>query len=251
MAENLSLCRKTVMTKTLSVLIPVYNEQESLPRIIRRVLAAPVPGALRKELVIVNDASKDGTADVLQELAQAHSEIRVFDQPKNMGKGAAIRRAVREMTGDFAIIQDADLEYDPCDYMAVLKPLAEGLADVVYGSRFATREMRRIVHYHHKLGNLFLTHLSNFFTGLDLTDMETCYKAFKTDLIKTIPLRSSRFGIEPEITAKLARRKVVIYEVPISYHGRNYAEGKKIGWRDGVSAIWTILKYWWIDDSHV
>jgi len=133
--------------------------------------------------------------------------------------------------------------------MVVLKPLVEGLADVVYGSRFATREMRRIVHYHHKLGNLFLTHLSNFFTGLDLSDMETCYKAFKADLMKTIPLRSNRFGIEPELTAKLARRKAVFYEVPISYHGRNYGEGKKIGWKDGVSAIWTILKYWIFDDS--
>ena len=237
-------------TKILSILIPVYNEQEYLPRIVQRVLDAPVPGNLRKELVIVNDASKDGTANVLQELTQTHGEIRTFDQPKNMGKGAAVRRAIQEMTGDFVIIQDADLEYDPNDYMMLLKPLVEGLADVVYGSRFATREMRRIVHYHHKLGNLFLTHLSNFFTGLDLTDMETCYKAFKADLVKTIPLRSNRFGIEPEITAKLARRKAVIYEVPISYHGRNYAEGKKIGWKDGISAIWTILKYWWIDDSH-
>ena len=236
--------------KILSILIPVYNEQEYLPRIVQRVLDAPVPGNLRKELVIVNDASKDGTANVLQELTQTHGEIRTFDQPKNMGKGAAVRRAIQEMTGDFVIIQDADLEYDPNDYMMLLKPLVEGLADVVYGSRFATREMRRIVHYHHKLGNLFLTHLSNFFTGLDLTDMETCYKAFKADLVKTIPLRSNRFGIEPEITAKLARRKAVIYEVPISYHGRNYAEGKKIGWKDGISAIWTILKYWWIDDSH-
>jgi len=239
------------MTDTLSILIPVYNEEEYLARIIERVLIAPIPENFRKELVIVNDASKDGTAEVLRELAQSHCEIRVFDQPKNMGKGAAIRRAVQEMTGDFAIIQDADLEYDPADYPVILKPLVEGLADVVYGSRFATREMRRIVHYHHKMGNLFLTQLSNFFTGLDLTDMETCYKAFKADLIKTIPLRSNRFGIEPEITAKLARRKAIFYEVPISYHGRNYSEGKKIGWKDGISAIWTILKYWIFDDSRI
>jgi len=238
------------MNDTLSILIPVYNEQESLARIIERVLAAPVPASLRKELVIVSDASTDGTSGILRELAQTHSEIRTFDQPKNMGKGAAIRRAIQEMTGDYAIIQDADLEYDPADYPVILRPLVEGLADVVYGSRFAMREMRRIVHYHHKLGNLFLTHLSNFFTGLDLTDMETCYKAFKADLVKTIPLRSNRFGIEPEITAKLARRKAVFYEVPISYHGRNYSEGKKIGWKDGISAIWTILKYWIFDDSH-
>jgi glycosyltransferase involved in cell wall biosynthesis len=202
--------------QTLSILIPVYNEQEYLAPIVQRVLSAPIPANLRKELVIVDDASNDGTADVLRELVKIHPEIRIFHQPKNIGKGAAIRRAVQEMTGDFAIIQDADLEYDPNDYPVILRPLVEGLADVVYGSRFATREMRRIVHYHHKLGNLFLTHLSNFVTGLDLTDMETCYKAFKADLIKTIPIRSNRFGIEPELTAKFARRKAVIYEVPIS-----------------------------------
>ena len=229
--------------------MPVYNEQSYLTRIVERVLAAPVPNDMKKELVIVNDASTDRTSDVIRELCANHPEIKAFDQPVNMGKGAAIRRAVQEMTGDFAIIQDADLEYDPNDYAVVLKPLVEGLADAVYGSRFATREMRRIVHYHHKLGNLFLTHLSNFVTGLDLTDMETCYKAFRVDLLKTIPLRSNRFGIEPEVTAKLARRKAVVYEVPISYHGRAYLEGKKIGWKDGVSAIWTILKYAIIDDS--
>ncbi len=237
------------MTETLSILMPVYNEQSYLARVVARVLAAPVPGDLKKELVIVNDASRDGTKDVIQALRQNHPEIKAFDQPVNMGKGAAIRRAIEEMTGDYAIIQDADLEYDPNDYAVVLKPLVEGLADAVYGSRFATREMRRIVHYHHKLGNLFLTHLSNFMTGLDLTDMETCYKAFKADLLKTIPLRSNRFGIEPEITAKLARRRAVVYEVPISYHGRDYHQGKKIGWRDGVSAIWTIFKYSILNDS--
>jgi len=237
--------------KTLSILIPVYNEEESLGPIVERVLDAPVPGDLRKELVIVNDASKDKTAEVLKELSEKHPEIRAFEQHVNKGKGAAIRRAIREMTGDYAIIQDADLEYDPNDYPALLKPLVDGLADVVYGSRFVTRDMRRIVHYHHKMGNLFLTHLSNLMTSLDLTDMETCYKAFRADLIKTIPLRSNRFGIEPEITAKLARRKAVFYEVPISYHGRNYAEGKKIGWKDGISAIWTIFKYSIINDSVV
>ena len=237
------------MTNTLSILIPVYNEQSYLTRIVERVLAAPIPGDLHKELVIVNDASKDRTAEVIRDLCAKHPEIKAFDQPVNLGKGAAIRRAIQEMTGDYAIIQDADLEYDPNDYQVVLKPLVEGLADAVYGSRFATREMRRIVHYHHKMGNLFLMHLSNFMTGLDLTDMETCYKAFKADLLKTIPLRSNRFGIEPEITAKLARRRAIVYEVPISYHGRDYAEGKKIGWKDGVSAIWTIFKYAIINDS--
>jgi len=235
---------------TLSILIPVYNEQSFLAHIVERVLAAPVPGNMRKELVIVNDASKDRTADVLRDLCATHPEIRTFEQPFNQGKGAAIRRAIQEMTGQYAIIQDADLEYDPSDYMAVLQPLVTGLADAVYGSRFATREMRRVVHYHHKLGNLFLTHLSNGTTGLDLTDMETCYKAFRAELVKSIPLRSNRFGIEPEITAKLAKRGAVIYEVPISYHGRRYDEGKKIGWKDGVSAIWTILKYRLIDDCY-
>ena len=235
---------------TLSILIPVYNEQSFLAHIVERVLAAPVPGNMRKELVIVNDASKDRTADVLRDLCATHPEIRAFEQPFNQGKGAAIRRAIQEMTGQYAIIQDADLEYDPDDYMAVLQPLVTGLADAVYGSRFATREMRRVVHYHHKLGNLFLTHLSNWTTGLDLTDMETCYKAFRAELVKSIPLRSNRFGIEPEITAKLAKRGAVIYEVPISYHGRRYDEGKKIGWKDGVSAIWTILKYRLIDDCY-
>ncbi|MDR1491242.1 MAG: glycosyltransferase [Planctomycetaceae bacterium] len=237
-------------TETLSILTPVFNEQSFLARIVERALDAPLPGNLKRELVIVNDASTDRTADVIKSLCEKHSEIRAFEQPYNQGKGAAIRRAIQEMTGEFAIIQDADLEYDPNDYQIVLKPLVEGLADAVYGSRFATREMRRVMHYHHKLGNLFLTHLSNWTTGLDLTDMETCYKAFRSELIKSIPLRSNRFGIEPEITAKLAKREAVIYEVPISYHGRRYDEGKKIGWKDGISAVKTIVKYWFIDDCY-
>ena len=234
----------------LSILIPVFNEQSFLTRIVERVLAAPVPPNVKKELIIVNDASTDRTREVLRDLCAKHLEIRAFDQPVNQGKGAAIRRAIREMSGQYAIIQDADLEYDPNDYQALLQPLFSGLADAVYGSRFASREMRRIVHYHHKLANLFLTHFSNWMTGLDLTDMETCYKAFRAELIKSIPLRSNRFGIEPEITAKLAKRGAVIYEVPISYHGRRYDEGKKIGWKDGVSAICTIIKYRLIDDCY-
>jgi glycosyltransferase involved in cell wall biosynthesis len=232
-------------------LIPVFNEQSFLARIVERVLAAPLPGNMKRELIIVNDASTDRTANVIRDLCAKHPEIRAFDQPHNQGKGAAIRRAIKEMSGQYAIIQDADLEYDPNDYQAVLQPLVKGYADAVYGSRFASQEMRRIVHYHHKLANLFLTHFSNWITGLDLTDMETCYKAFKADLLKTIPIRSNRFGIEPELTAKLARRKAVVYEVPISYHGRNYGKGKKIGWKDGIRAIWTILKYWIFDDSCV
>ncbi len=233
----------------LSILIPVYNEQAYLGRIVQKILNVPLPGGLRRELVMVNDASTDRTGEVMDALAKEYPDlIRVFHQDHNQGKGAAIQRAIREMTGDFAIFQDADLEYDPNDYTIVLTPLVEGYADVVYGSRFATRTMRRVLFYHHKLGNLFLTHLSNFTTGFDLTDMETCYKAFRSEILKSVPLRSCRFGIEPEITAKIAKRGLTLYEVPISYHGRRYSEGKKIGWKDGVSAIYTILKYWLIDD---
>ncbi len=233
----------------LSILIPVYNEQAYLQRLVERVQAAPVPEGVEKELVLVNDASKDRTPAVIAALCERFPNIRAFDQPRNMGKGAAIRRAIEEMTGDYAIIQDADLEYDPEDYPVLLKPLLDGHADVVYGSRFATREMRKVLFYHHKLGNYLLTFLSNLTTGLDLTDMETCYKAFRGQVLKSIPLRSNRFGIEPEITAKIAKRGLSVYEVPISYHGRSYSEGKKIGWKDGVSAIWTIFKFWLFDDD--
>lgn len=236
----------------LSILVPVYNEQAYLARIIDRVVQAPVPSEIRKEIILVNDASTDQTAEVIERIVEKYPTlVRAFHQPYNQGKGAAIRRAIKEMNGDFAIIQDADLEYDPNEYPIVLKPLVDGLADVVYGSRFLTREMRKVLFYHHKLGNLFLTHLSNWTTGLDLTDMETCYKAFRGEILKSIPIRSNRFGIEPEITAKIAKRGLTVYEVPISYHGRRYSEGKKIGWKDGVSAIKTILTYWLIDDCHV
>ncbi|MDR1963000.1 MAG: glycosyltransferase family 2 protein [Planctomycetaceae bacterium] len=233
---------------TLSILIPVYNEQAYLERLVDRVVAAWLPENLQKEIIIVNDASKDRTSEVIRKLIERYPMIRSFDQPANFGKGAAIRRAIEEMTGDFAIIQDADLEYDPNEYHLILKPLLEGYADVVYGSRFASREMRKVLLYHHKLGNYLLTFLSNLVTGLDLTDMETCYKAFRGQVLKSIPLRSNRFGIEPELTVKIAKRGLSVYEVPISYHGRKYNEGKKIGWKDGISAIWTILKYWFLDD---
>ncbi len=242
--------QENVQRILFSILIPVYNEQAYLSLVIDRVLAAPLPERVDRELVLVDDCSTDRTPEIIKELVAKHpGVIKAFRQPKNQGKGAAIRRAIKEMTGDFAIIQDADLEYDPNEYSLVLAPLLDGRADVVYGSRFATRETRKVLQYHHKLGNLFLTHLSNFTTGLDLTDMETCYKAFRADALKSIPLRSNRFGIEPEITAKIAKRGWTVYEVPISYNGRRYSEGKKIGWKDGVSAIKLILQYWFVDDS--
>lgn len=233
-----------------SILVPVYNEQAYLALVVERVLTAPLPKGVERELVLVDDCSTDRSPEIIKELvAKYPNTIRAFRQSHNQGKGAAIRRAIKEMRGDYAIIQDADLEYDPNEYSLVLAPLLDGRADVVYGSRYATRETRKVLQYHHKLGNLFLTHLSNFTTGLDLTDMETCYKAFRADALKSIPLRSNRFGIEPEITAKIAKRGWTVYEVPISYNGRRYSEGKKIGWKDGVSAIRLILKYWFIDDS--
>jgi glycosyltransferase involved in cell wall biosynthesis len=235
--------------RKLSILIPVYNERPYLGRCVERIIATPLPYNLQKEIIIVDDGSTDGTGKLIQELAEEYPDIiRAFSQEKNQGKGAAIRRAIQEMTGDCAIFQDADLEYDPRDYHIILQALKEGNADVVYGSRFASRTMRRVFNYHHAMGNKFLTHLSNLTTGLDLTDMETCYKAFRADVLKTIPIRSKRFGIEPEITAKIAKRNCVVFEVPIGYAGRSYSEGKKIGWKDGVSAFYTILKYWLIDD---
>jgi len=236
----------------LSILMPVYNEEKLLRECVRRVLAAPLPPGVRREIVIVEDASKDGTPDIVRALQEEHADtIRAFFQEKNQGKGAAIRRAIREMKGDIAIVQDADLEYNPDEYGVVIAPILDGRADAVFGSRFAHRPERPVLNYHHTLGNLFLTHVSNFFTGLHLTDMETCYKAIRAPLLRSLPLTAKRFAIEPEITARLADRRVRIYEVPVSYRGRSYAEGKKIGWKDGISAIWTILKYWWFDDSHV
>ena len=233
----------------LSVLIPVYNEKPYLRRCVQRVLTVELPRGLQREIIVVDDASTDGTDRIIHELADQHAPtIRAFRQPVNAGKGAAIRRAIQDMTGQYAIIQDADLEYDPHDYGIMLQPLLEGVADVVYGSRFASRTMRRVLSYRHSIGNKILTHLSNLTTGLNLTDMETCYKAFRADVLKTIPLRSNRFGIEPEITAKVAKRACAVYEVPISYRGRSYAEGKKIGWKDGLQAIYTIAKYWVVDD---
>lgn len=240
------------LSPVLSVLIPVYNEENYLAQIVERVIAAPTGTiSLRKEIILVDDASTDQTPQRIALLTEKYPDIiRAFRQPENLGKGAALKRAIELMTGDYAIVQDADFEYEPNEYPLVLQPLLDGVADVVYGSRFANRPARRVLFYHHKLGNLFLTHLSNFMTGLDLTDMETCYKAFRAEILKSIPIRSNRFGFEPEITAKIARRRLTVYEVPISYHGRRYDEGKKIGWKDGISAIITILKYAIFNDSH-
>ncbi len=233
----------------VSIIIPTYNERAYLNRLVERVLRAPLPGVLEREIIIIDDGSTDGTHALVEKLtADNPQEIRGIYQEHNQGKGAAIRRGVTESTGGFIIFQDADLEYDPNEYQLLLEPIISGLADVVYGSRFAGRSMRRVFNYHHALGNKFLTHLSNMTTGLDLTDMETCYKAFRADILRTIPIRSNRFGIEPEITAKIAKRNCRLYEVPISYRGRSYNEGKKISWRDGVAAIYTIIKYFFIDD---
>ena len=227
----------------LSVIIPVYNERYTVRELVRRVVAVDVS----KEILMVDDGSTDGTADIVKSIAARYPEVRVFQQPRNQGKGAAIRRGIEEATGEFLIIQDADLEYDPSEYPLLLKPLLSGEADVVYGSRFVAGS-RRVHLFWHAVANKGLTLLTNVLANLNLTDMETCYKAFRTDLIKRIPLRSDRFGFEPEVTMKVAKLGCRIFEVPISYHGRDYAEGKKIGARDAVSAVWTLLKYWVVSD---
>lgn len=224
------------MSLKLSVVIPVYNERTTLPVLLERVLAAPYD----KELLVVDDFSTDGTRKLLE--SYSHPQVRIFFHEVNKGKGAAIRTAIQHATGDVVLIQDADLEYDPTEYPKLVEPIERDLADVVYGSRFLGGP-HRVLFYWHYLGNQFLTTVSNMMTNLNLSDMETCYKAFRREIIQSIPLRSNRFGFEPEVTAKIARRGVRVYETPISYHGRTYAEGKKIGWKDGFSALWTIIRY--------
>ena len=222
----------------LSIIIPVFNEVNTIAVIIQKVQSADYD----KEIIVVDDASTDGTKDVLQKLSQK-PKIKIFYHERNRGKGAAIRTAIKNITGNITIIQDADLEYDPVDYTILLKPIIDGRADVVYGSRFQGGP-HRVLFFWHYLGNKFLTLFSNMMTNLNLTDMETGYKAFQSNVIKNISLSSDRFGFEPEVTAKISHNNnYKIYEVPISYSGRDYSEGKKIGWKDGVAAIYFILKY--------
>jgi glycosyltransferase involved in cell wall biosynthesis len=223
----------------LSVVMPVYNEQATLAEVISRVLAVP----LDVELICVDDGSTDGSRELLAQLISAHPQIRVLLQPKNIGKGAALRRGIQEATGDYVIIQDADLEYDPSDYPALLRPLLEGKADVVYGSRFTGSGPHRVLYFWHSVANQILTLISNALTNMNLTDMETCYKIFRREILQSIPIEEDRFGFEPEITVKIAKRRLRVYEVGISYWGRTYEEGKKIGWKDGVQALFCLLKY--------
>jgi glycosyltransferase involved in cell wall biosynthesis len=235
----------------LSILIPVYNERTVVRRSLEQVLRAPLPEGMERELVIVDDCSRDGTWDILREIAASDPRIRLFRHEVNQGKGAAVRTAIGYAEGDFCLIQDADLEYDPQEYPLLLKPLLEGRADAVFGSRYLAGESRRVLPFWHTVINQTLTLVSNIFSNIHVTDMETCYKVFRTDLLKSIPIRSNRFGFEPEITMKCAKRRLRIYEVPISYHGRTYEEGKKIGWKDGLQALGVILKFWLIDDLYV
>jgi len=223
----------------LSVVMPVYNERATLRAVIERVLAAP----LEIELLCVDDGSRDGSREILADLQTAHPQIRVFLQSQNQGKGAALRRGISEATGDFVVIQDADLEYDPAEYPLLLEPLLQDKADVVYGSRFLGAGPHRVLYFWHSVGNSVLTLISNCLTNINLSDMETCYKVFRREIIQTIPIEENRFGFEPEITVKVAKRRLRIYEVGISYWGRTYEEGKKIGWKDGVRALWCLLKY--------
>jgi glycosyltransferase involved in cell wall biosynthesis len=237
----------------LSVVIPVYNEKNTIHEILRQVRAVPV----RKQIILVDDCSRDGTREILQQMKEEEPDLTVVFHDVNQGKGAALRTGFRHATGQLVIVQDADLEYDPSQYLQLIQPIIEGKADVVYGSRFIG-ESHRVLHFWHSKGNNFLTLLSNFFTDLNLTDMEVCYKVFRREVIQGITLKSNRFGFEPEVTAKVARfdvpplegrpsRRCRVYEIPVSYNGRDYKEGKKIGWKDGVQALYCIVRYAFAD----
>lgn len=234
----------------VSVIIPVFNERPTLPELLRRLVRVDFP----KELVVVDDCSRDGSRELLEQLAHGglaalegaepanENRLRVLFQPENQGKGAALHRGFQEASGEIVIVQDADLEYDPRDIPKVIQPIQDGLADVVYGSRF-TGTPRRVLYYWHTVVNHALTTLSNMVSGLNLTDMETCYKAFRAEALRGLQLEERRFGFEPEVTLKVARARLRVYEVPVSYHGRTYEEGKKIGWKDGARALWVIAKH--------
>ena len=224
----------------LSVIVPCYNERTTILQLIEKVRLSPVGS---KEIIVVDDGSVDGTRELLQSLEETASDLKILFHLKNMGKGAALRTGFAAAAGEICIVQDADLEYDPQEFPLVIQPIIDGKADVVFGSRFQSGRPHRVVYFWHRIGNGFLTLLSNIFTDLNLTDMETCYKAFKRDVIQSVRICENRFGFEPEITAKISRRNLKIYEVGISYYGRTYSEGKKIGWKDGVRAIYCILKY--------
>ena len=231
--------------KKLSIVIPVYNEAATIAEIVALVRSVDI--GMEKEILLVDDCSRDGTRDVLEKMGKEQADLKVLFHDVNKGKGAALRTGFAAATGDIVLIQDADLEYDPKEYPRLLQPILDGHADVVFGSRFLGGGPHRVVYYWHYLGNRLLTTLSNMTTNLNLTDMEVCYKVFKREVIQSIPLKEDRFGFEVEITAKVARRKLKIYEVPISYYGRDYSEGKKIGWKDGFSALRCIVKYKFLD----
>ena len=231
-------------TKKLSIVVPCYNEKNTIEKILEEVKEVDL-GTTKKEIIIVDDYSKDGTRDILKKLAKANQDIKLVFQEVNQGKGAALKRGFLESTGDVVVVQDADLEYDPQEYRRLLYPIERGHADVVYGSRFIGGEPHRIIYYRNQVANKFLTFLSNVFTGLNLTDMETCYKMFRGEVIRDIAkdLQAKRFGFEPEVTARVAKKKVRVYEIGISYYGRSKEEGKKIGFKDGVKAIWEIIRF--------
>jgi glycosyltransferase involved in cell wall biosynthesis len=224
----------------LSIVIAAYNERATLPQLLERVLSVPL--AVDREVIVVDDCSTDGTREWLEQ-TNLPANVRVLYQDRNQGKGAALRTGFGAATGDLVVVQDADLEYDPIEYARLIQPILDDKADVVYGSRFSGGDSHRVLYFWHAMGNQFLTSLSNVFTDLNLTDMETCHKVFRREVIQRVTIEEDRFGFEPEITAKIAKMRVRIYEVGISYAGRTYEEGKKIGWKDGVHAVWCILKY--------